>query len=416
MASVTTGAGTGQRPLSLWESALLGVRFNEIGRLLPGAVASIGIAVLANWLGEVLGKYVLAWQGIDPTKAASPVSGIMVAILIGLAWRNLFGHVAALQPGIDFSIKRLLRLGIILLGVRLSIYDALKLGAWGVPVVVLTIGTGLIVVTWFNRRLQQPERLGTLIAVSTGICGITAIVSTAPGIGANDEEVAYSVANVTLIGLVAMLVYPYLAHTIFAGDPVKAGLFLGTSVHETSQVAGAALIYGQVFNAPRAVDVATITKLLRNVFLALVVPVMSYYYVTRAARAEAAAAAATGAGSTHPQPRQLSFWKLLPTFILGFLAMAVVRSVGDAGVTGAAAGKAFGVLDKAAWTALWKSINNFGSNYMLGAAMAAVGLSTSFGVFKGVGMKPLYVGVVAAVVVGIVSIGAAFVFGPLMHM
>lgn len=348
MTSTNPTTTTVQRPLSLWESALIGVRFDEIGRLLPGAAATIAIAVIANWIGDVLGKYVLAWQGIDPSEAASPVSGIMVAILIGLAWRNLFGHMPALQPGIEFSIKKLLRLGIILLGIPLSIFDALKLGAWGVPVVVLAISTGLVVVTWFNRRMQQPERLGTLIAVSTGICGITAIVSSAPGIGADDEEVAYSVANVTLIGLVAMLVYPYLAHWIFAGDPVKAGLFLGTAVHETSQVAGAALIYGQVFNAPRAVDVATITKLLRNVFLAIVVPVMSYYYATRAARAEAAAAA-SGAGSTHPRPRQLSFWKLLPTFILGFLAMAVVRSIGDAGVTGAAAGKAFGVLDKAAW-------------------------------------------------------------------
>lgn len=366
--------------------------------ILPGLTLTAGIMLVSNWLADVLGRWVLSAQGIDPARASSPISGIMVAIIIGLLWRNTIGLAPTLAPGVEFSLTRILRLGIILLGIRLSIYDAIRLGAWGLPAVLLTITTGLVAATWLNRRLQQPERLGTLIAVSTGICGITAIVSTAPGIRATEEEVAYSVANVTLFGLVAMLVYPYLAHAVFAGDPVKAGLFLGTAIHETSQVAGGALIYSQVFRAERALDVATVTKLLRNVFLAFVVPFMSYYYLRRAA----------GTGGV----RRVSLAKLLPLFIVGFLAAAALRSIGDAGVLGG--GRAFGVLEPAAWTSLWKTIGNAGSTYLLGTAMAGVGLSTSFGVFKGVGIKPFYVGLGAAVVVGVVAMIAAFTFGPLM--
>lgn len=370
--------------------------------ILPGLALTTGVMLVANWLGDVLGAWILRLQGIDPAKAASPISGIMVAILLGLALRNLLGVSDIFRPGIQFSMKTLLRLGIVLLGIRLSIYDALKVGAWGVPVVSLTIATGLLFTTWLNRRLGQPERLGTLIAASTAICGITAIVSTAPAIGADDEEVAYSVANVTLFGLVAMLVYPYLAHWLFAGDPVKVGLFLGTSIHETSQVAGAALIYGQVYQAARAVDVATITKLLRNVFLAVVVPLLSVIYLRRAA-----------AGGRAFAGRRASFTQVFPVFILGFLGMAVLRSVGDAGVLGG--GLAFGVLAPAAWKAVYTALSKIGSVYLLGAAMAGVGLSTSFDVFRGVGLKPVLVGLSAAVAVGVVSALAASTFGPFIR-
>ena len=75
-----------------------------------------------------------------------------------------------------------------------------------------------------------------------------------------------SYANITIFGLIGMLFYPYLAHTFFANDPVKAGLFLGTAIHDTAQVTGAALIYSQMYDFEKVVDVATVTKLTRNLF------------------------------------------------------------------------------------------------------------------------------------------------------
>ena len=134
-----------------------------------------------------------------------------------------------------FSTTTLLRLGIVLVGIRLSVFDVLKLGLAGVPVVVAAIATGLTVVTWLNRKLGLPPRLGTLIAAGTSICGVTAIVSTAPAIDADEREVAYAVANIVAFGLFGMLVYPYLAHALLTHSE-SIGLFLGTAIHDTSQV------------------------------------------------------------------------------------------------------------------------------------------------------------------------------------
>ena len=121
--------------------------------------------------------------------------------------------------------------------------------------------------TWFNRKLGLPPRLGMLIAAGTSICGVTAIVSTAPAIEADEREVAYAVANVVAFGLFGMLTYPYLAHAVL-GSSETIGLFLGTAVHDTSQVVGAALTYKQVYNDDIVLRVATVTKLTRNIFLA----------------------------------------------------------------------------------------------------------------------------------------------------
>ena len=90
-----------------------------------------------------------------------------------------------------------------------------------------------------------------------------------------------AVTVITIFGLFATLFYPYLAHMLYAGDAVKVGLFLGTSVHETAQVIGAAKIYADMFSQTLALDLATITKLVRNVFMAAVIPFMAYRYARK---------------------------------------------------------------------------------------------------------------------------------------
>jgi branched-chain amino acid transport system permease protein len=137
-----------------------------------------------------------------------------------------------------------------------------------------------VLTTFFTRLLKLSDRLGTLMAVGTSICGASAIVATAPAIEAEDEEVAYAVANITVFGIAAMLLYPYLAHALFSGNVVMAGLFQGTAIHETAQVTGSALIYDQTFGVsqkPSAADVAIVIKLVRNAFMAVVIPVMALF-------------------------------------------------------------------------------------------------------------------------------------------
>jgi len=338
-------------------------------------------------------------QGIDPTGKASPLSGVLVAILIGIIVRNTIGVAERFKVGIQFTITKILRFGIILVGIKLSVFDVLKLGAWGIPIVVAAIATGLIFITWFNRLLKLPERLGTLIAAGTGICGVTAIVSTAPAIRADEKEVAYAVANVTLFGLVGMFVYPYIAPLLLHTSE-QIGLFLGTAVHETAQVVGAALTYKEVFHDEVVLKVATVTKLTRNLFLAVVVPMLSFFYLRKRSGADA--------------NMTLKFSRLLPIFILGFVGMAVCRSLGDAIVQRNLISE---FLDASSWKALTNQIGEvWGSRYLLGTAMAGVGLGTTFSVFKGVGFKPFLVGLAGALLVGLVGLLMALLLGRFVRL
>jgi uncharacterized integral membrane protein (TIGR00698 family) len=289
-----------------------------------------------------------------------------------------------------------LRLGIILLGIRLTIFDVFRLGAFGVPIVGLCILGGLFITTQINHRLHLPERLGTLIAIGTSICGVTAIVAASPAIGAEEEESAYAVAVITIFGLFATLAYPYLAHAIFAGDAVKVGLFLGTAVHETAQVVGAAKIYADIFAQPLALDVATIAKLVRNVFMAAVIPYMAYSYAQRAR------------GNKEFKGQKTSFAQLFPVFILGFLLMAVLRSIGDAGIN--AGGSAFGLWSSETWSEIIAIIKNWAEIFLV-MALAGVGLSTKFQSLKKLGSKPFLVGLAAALSVGVVSFVAITLLG-----
>jgi len=223
----------------------------------PGLFAALAVMLAGFWLADVLGAAMLAARGLS---GASPISGVPVAIVLGLALRNLLPLPANLAPGLKFCTTTLLRLGIVLVGIKLSVVEMARLGVAGVPVVLVAISTGLVFGTWFNRLPGLPPRLGTLIAAGTSICGVTAIVSTAPAIEADEREVAYAVANVVAFGLFGMLVYPYLAHALLPGS-AAIGLFLGTAVHDTSQVVGAALTYRQIYADDAVLRVATVTKL-----------------------------------------------------------------------------------------------------------------------------------------------------------
>ena len=359
---------------------------------LPGLAAAVLVMLAGFALADVLGQLMLAARGLF---GASPISGVPVAIVLGLLLRNLLTLPAALGHGLKVCTTTILRLGIVLVGIKLSVVEMARLGMAGVPVVMVAIATGLLFVTWFNRKLGLPPRLGTLIAAGTSICGVTAIVSTAPAIDADEREVAYAVANVVAFGLFGMLVYPYLAHALLPGS-AAIGLFLGTAVHDTSQVVGAALTYRQIYDDDAVLRVATVTKLTRNLFLAAVIPLLTWLHARD--RADGGSVRATN-------------WRaLVPSFVLGFIGMAIVRSIADAMLGRGAL--ALGVWDAAGWRALSSFIGDtVGAQWLLGTAMAAVGLNTSVAVFKGVGVKPFVVGMAGALVVGSAGFVMALLFG-----
>jgi uncharacterized integral membrane protein (TIGR00698 family) len=349
--------------------------FEMAGTLLPGLGLAGALAVLGSGLAEWIGS---ALFGL----ARSPVSPILLAILGGLMIRNALGLPAVYEAGLQLCLKRLLRVGVALLGVRLSLGAVGTIGLAALPVVLACIVSALLAVRLAGRALGVPPRLGTLIAVGTAICGNSAIVATSPLIGAREDETSYAVGCITVFGLLALVAYPFLSHGLFAGDAGAAGLFLGTAIHDTAQVAGAGLLYVQQYGGQAALDTATVTKLLRNALMLAVIPVMGMLH----RRDESAAAGRPG----------VSLGQAVPLFVLGFVALAALRTVGDLGE------RPFGVLPAELWQGWIASLSGI-SEWCLTFAMASVGLGTNLRRLRELGLRPLGVGLAAAVLVGAVS-------------
>lgn len=372
---------TGPRPTAL-EEALLGVSWRETPRLLPGVLLAGAVTAAASWGAGLAGS--AAASGRSPVPAAT------LAVLVGLVLANATGVAAPFRPGLDFCVRKVLRLGIVLVGVRLSLLDVARSGGTAIPVVAALVVLALLVSDWLARLLGVSHRLGTLAAASTAICGVTATLAVAPAIEAEEREVAYTVANVTLYGLLGMLAYPFVAHALLGADPAAAGIFLGTAIHDTSQVTGAALTYRDAFGDGAAMDAALVTKLVRNTFLVAVVPVLALLHARR----------------TGGEGRRVPLGKLFPLFVLGFLAMALLRTAGDAGLEGGGT-RALGVLDAQGWTSLTAGLEGFGTRVCLVAAMAALGLTTRFAALRELGWRPLVLGAASATVVAAAALGLA---------
>ncbi|GAB5357617.1 hypothetical protein AAMO2058_000389500 [Amorphochlora amoebiformis] len=357
--------------------------------IVPGLVASFAVMQCGFLGAEYLGSVLLQLQGL-PLTGSSPVSGVPIAILLGASLRNLTPiPVRVLEPGLKFATTTVLRTGIVCVGVKLSAYEMAALGIAGVPAVMASVGVGLGFILWAGKRAGLPAKMSSLIAAGTSICGVTAITALAPAIGANQREISYAVANVVAFGTFGMLVYPYLAHALVSYSE-QAGILLGLSIHDTSQVIAAALTYKEVFSDELALKMAAVTKLTRNVFLAAVIPALAYQH------------AAQKAGN---ERKRVLDWNILkkciPLFVLGFIGVACIRSVGDGMLEGD--GKALGLFHAEEWSKYTKLIGNtLGGRYLLGTAMAGVGLSTSAAVLRegGLGMRPFIVGCSGALVVG----------------
>lgn len=343
--------------------------------LIPGILLALLLALAASWLSH--------WLGVDLLGLPkSPLSPIMLAIVLGVALGNLAPLPASVAPGIRFCLRRVLVVGIVLLGLRLGLAELGDIGLKALPVIIVCVLSALTLVTLVSRRLGLGARLGALIAAGTGICGATAIVALSPSIGAKENETAYAVACIALFGMLAMLTYPFAAHWLFAGDPLRAGLFLGTAVHDTAQVAGAGLVYQEYFGSSEVLDVAIVTKLVRNLGMLLVIPALSIVYHRKA-------------GGSGERP---GLWALLPGFVFWFAGMSVLRTAGDLG------SPAFGFLPEEQWQALLGWARQV-SELLLAVAMAAVGLGTRLSSLRAIGWKPLLVGLVSALLVGVVSLG-----------
>ena len=338
--------------------------------VLPGIILAFVLYSLSQGFNNIIGIELLGYN-------KSPISTAMIAILLGIFFGNAFKVRDGFQKGLDFTREYILKLGIIFLGIQLKPFEFLSFGKIAIPLIIICIISVLIVVKFLIIKLKIPTRMAYLISIGSTVCGTTAIMATAPVIKANKNEVSYAIANITLFGILSMLLYPYFANFYFDGNSLFAGLFLGTAIHETSQVAAAGLIYDQQFNSPETLNIATVTKLIRNTFLIIMIPLFAFLY---------------NRGLT--KEKNYSIINIFPYFVLGFVAMIIMRNIGD---------QVFVSYNNNNWIEIINSIKFF-SKVFLTMAMAAIGLSTNLKDIRSMGYKPFMVGFIAMLTVGIVSV------------
>jgi uncharacterized integral membrane protein (TIGR00698 family) len=238
---------------------------------------------------------------------APAVSALTVAVVLGVAVGGLLP--ASTAPGLRWATKRLLRVGVVLLGLQLGVGDLFGLGLPTVLAVVVTVLTAFGGTLLLGRLLRVPRGLRLMVATGFSICGASAIAAMESVGDADDDEVATAVTLVTLYGSLAIVLVPLLGHALGL-DPAQLGAWAGVSVHEVAQVVAAASPFGAA-----AVGIAVLVKLTRVVLLA---PMVAAVSIARR-RGERQRGERTDAGRRPP---------LVPLFVVGFLALVLVRSTG----------------------------------------------------------------------------------------
>ena len=341
--------------------------------LFPGIILAFVLYSFSQGINNLIGIEILGYE-------KSPISTAMIAIILGLILGNIFKIREGFLIGLDFTQKYILKLGIICLGIQLKPFEFIKFGSIAIPLIIICIISVLIVIKLLIQKLRISRGMSYLIAIGSTVCGTTAIIATAPVINAKKSEMTYAIANMTVFGILAMLIYPYFANFYFDGSPLFVGLFMGTAIHETSQVAAAGLIYDQQFNSPETLNIATVTKLIRNTFLVIMIPLFAYLY---------------NRGQNHT--KNYSIVNIFPYFVLGFIALIILRNLGDV----------FFLQTNLAGEEMWIEFVNLiksSAKIFLSMSMAAVGLSTNLKDLKSMGYKPFIVGFVSLLTVGIVSL------------
>ena len=299
--------------------------------VIPGIILAFVLYTLSQGFNNIIGIELLGYD-------KSPISTAMIAILLGMFFGNIFKVRDSFQKGLDFTREYILKFGIICLGIQLKPFEFLDFGKIAIPLIIVCIVSVLIVIKLLIKKFKIPTRMAYLISIGSTVCGTTAIMATAPVIKANKSEVSYAIANITLFGI-------------------------------------AGLIYEQQFNSPETLNIATVTKLIRNTFLIIMIPLFALLY---------------NRGRT--KEKNYSITGIFPYFVLGFVGMIILRNIGD---------------EVYSLNSNWFEIIDYiklSSKIFLTMAMAAIGLSTNLKDIKNMGYKPFIVGFIAMLTVGIVCI------------
>lgn len=340
----------------------------KVLKLIPGTLLALVIAAAAKGLETLESKAGLHFIGAS-----------VIALFIGMLVNAFYKPNATSQPGIKFTSKKILKFAIILLGASLNIRTVLTVGKFSLTVMVFTLATCFGLGALIGKALGLNWKTASLINAGTGICGGSAIAAIAPVIEADDMDIAYGLSATFLFDMAMIVLFPILGRALGLSD-AAFGLWAGTAVNDTSSVVAAGYAFSEA-----AGDFATMVKLTRTLAIIPAVLVFSAVNMHIERKQESGAAGA-----------KVKIAKIFPWFILGFLAMSGLTSLG---------------LIPAGFAAFLKNASKF----LMVAALAAIGLNTDFKALCRSGAKPMLHGFIVSLLVVLVAIAVEYAIGVAPH-
>ena len=240
----------------------------------------------------------------------------LLCLILGILFFNIIKFSEKTLKGRDFVKKDILQLAIILLGLKISFTQLTSVSIQSIVIIVVTISLILLAYLALSKLWPAQKELSKLLAIGTSICGVTAIMASSSVLKSKDYEVGLAVLVVILWGSLAVFIYPVFIEWYFISDLAK-GVFLGIGIHDTSQVLAAAMVHSDLYQNNKVLEIATITKLLRNLFIVLLIPTLVILK--------------NKGNNDNPKnsPLMKSIINSIPLFVLGFITLIFFRTMID---------------------------------------------------------------------------------------
>ncbi|WP_227999989.1 YeiH family protein [Mycolicibacterium sp. P1-5] len=341
----------------------------------PGVLLLIGIGLL--------GKYAQIWWNALAKKehwTVPDIEYVLWAIVIGLLITNTIGVHRIFRPGVQ-TYEFWLKIGIVALGARFVLGDIIKLGGISLVQILLDMAIAGTIILLAAKAFGLSGKLGSLLAIGTSICGVSAIVASKGAIRARNSDVSYAIAAILALGAVALFTLPVIGHALGLSSH-EFGLWAGLAVDNTAETTATGYLYSE-----EAGKLAVLVKSVRNALIGFVVLGFALYWSSRGQADELAPGITAKAKFV---------WEKFPKFVLGFLAVSALATAH--------------LFSKG-------QIANLGnvSKWAFLLTFAGVGLNTNFRELARTGWRPLVVAVIGLVVVAVVSLGLVLFTSRVLH-
>ena len=332
--------------------------------VIPGFLIALLIAAAAKWLESLLPIHL--------------IGASVIALFIGMIINQIKKPNKMISTGLKFTSKKILKFAIVLLGASLSISTILQVGKMSLAVMVFTLLTCFGGGYFVGKALGLNWKLSNLISAGTGICGGSAIAAVAPVIDADDSDIAYAMSATFLFDMAMIIAFPFMGKALGLTD-MAYGLWAGTAVNDTSSVVAAGYAYSEA-----AGDFATMVKLTRT--LSIIPTVIVFSLISAHIKTK------KNAATNGETKKKINIFGLLPWFILAFVGVAIINSLGVIPPT------------------VSSTLKNV-SKFLMVAALAAIGMNTDFKEMKKSGINPMIHGFIISALVVVVALGVEYFLG-----